>query len=74
MKHLPRDGKTGWTADATLQPTGRGQNVWMYAWSSVRPWLPNLQTGFDPAPARLPAPDPVLHMSAPVRRGAVGLA
>ena len=23
MKHLPRDGKTGWTADATLQPTGR---------------------------------------------------
>ena len=27
MKHLPRDGKTGWTADATLQPTGRGQNV-----------------------------------------------
>ena len=27
MKHLPRDGKTGWTADATLQPTGPGPRV-----------------------------------------------
>ena len=25
MKHLPRDGKTGWTADATLKPTDRRQ-------------------------------------------------
>ena len=30
-----------------------------------------LRTGSDFAPARLPAPDPVSHMSAPVRRGAV---
>ena len=28
-------------------------------------------TVFDFAPAHLPAADPVLHMSAPVRRGAV---
>ena len=27
MKQLPNDGKTGWTADPTLRPTGRGQNV-----------------------------------------------
>ena len=39
------------------------------AWSSVRVWLLRLQTDF--APARLPAADPVWHMSAPVRRGAV---
>ena len=36
------------------------------AWSSVRAWLLRLRTVFD-----LPAADPVLHMSAPVRRGAV---
>ena len=41
------------------------------AWSSVRAWLLSLRTVFDFAPAHLPAPDPVLHMSAPVRRGAV---
>ena len=41
------------------------------AWSSVHAWLLRLRTGSDFAPARLPAPDPVLHLSAPVRRGAV---
>ena len=41
------------------------------AWSSVRAWLLRLWTVSDSAPARLPAPDPVLHVSAPVRRGAV---
>ena len=34
-------------------------------------WLLRLRTVFDFAPAPLPAADPVLHMSAPVRRGAV---
>ena len=34
-------------------------------------WLLRLRTGSNFAPARLPAPDPVLHVSAPVRRGAV---
>ena len=41
------------------------------AWSSVRAWLLRLRTVFDFAPEHLPALDPVLHMSAPVRRGAV---
>ena len=41
------------------------------AWSSIHAWLPRLRTGSDFAPARLPAPDPVLHVSLPVRRGAV---
>ena len=41
------------------------------AWSSVRAWLLRLRTVFDFAPAHLPAAVPVLHMSAPVRRGAV---
>ena len=41
------------------------------AWSSVRAWLLRLRTVFDFALAHLPAPDPVLHMSAPVRRGTV---
>ena len=41
------------------------------AWSSIHAWLLRLWTGSDFAPARLPAPDPVLHVSAPVRRGAV---
>ena len=41
------------------------------AWSSVRSWLLCLRSGPLSAPALLPAPTPVLHMSAPVRRGAV---
>ena len=41
------------------------------SWSSVHAWLLCLRTGSDFAPERLPEPDPVLHMSAPVRRGAV---
>ena len=41
------------------------------AWSAVRAWLLRLRTVFDFAPEHLPAPDPVLRMSAPVRRGAV---
>ena len=39
------------------------------AWSSVHAWLLRLRTGSGFAPERLP--DPVLHVSAPVRRGAV---
>ena len=42
-----------------------------HAWSSIRSLLLRLLTGSDFAPARLPAPDPVLHVSAPERRGAV---
>ena len=41
------------------------------AWSSVHAWLLRLRTGSDFVPERLPAPDPVFHVSAPVRRGAV---
>ena len=41
------------------------------AWSFVRSWLLCLRSGPLSAPALLPAPTPVLHMSAPVRRGAV---
>ena len=41
------------------------------AWFSVHAWFLRLRTGFGFAQARLPAPDPVLHVSAPVRRGAV---
>ena len=41
------------------------------AWSSVRAWLLRLHTVFDFALPHLPAPDPVLHVSAPVRRGTV---
>ena len=41
------------------------------AWSSFHAWLLRLRTGYDFAPERLPAPDPVLHVSGPVRRGAV---
>ena len=40
------------------------------AWSSVRARLLRLLTVFDFAPAYLPAPDPVWHVSTPVRRGA----
>ena len=39
----------------------------MHAWL-LRLWI---QIGSDFAPERLPAPDPVMHVSAPVRRGAV---
>ena len=42
------------------------------AWSSVHSRLLCLRSGPLSAPALLPAPTPVLHMSAPVRRGAVG--
>ena len=41
------------------------------AWSSVHSWLLCLRSGSLSAPALLPAPTPVLHMSAPVHRGAV---
>ena len=41
------------------------------AWSSVHSCLLCLRSGPLSAPALLPAPTPVLHMSAPVRRGAV---
>ena len=41
------------------------------AWLSVHSWLLRLRFGSVPAPALLPAPAPVLHMSGPVRRGTV---
>ena len=41
------------------------------AWTSFHAWLVRLRTGYDFAPERLPALDLVLHVSAPVRRGAV---
>ena len=41
------------------------------AWSSVHAWLLRLRTRPDFGPERMPAPDPVLHMSAPVLRVAV---
>ena len=41
------------------------------AWSSGHAWLLRLRTGSDFDPARLPAPAPVMHVSAPVRRGTV---
>ena len=41
------------------------------AWSSVRSWLLRLRCGSVFAPARLPAPDPVSHGPAPMRRGTV---
>ena len=41
------------------------------AWSSMHAWLLRLRTGSDFAPERLPARDPVFHVSAFVRRGAV---
>ena len=41
------------------------------AWSSVHAWMLRLRTGADFSPEHLPAPDPVLHVSAVVRTGAV---
>ena len=40
-------------------------------WSSAHSWLLCLRSGPLSAPALLPAPTPVLHMSAPLRRRAV---
>ena len=45
--------------------------LWPGSSGVVNAWLLRLRTGSDFAPARLPAPDPVLHVPAPVRRGAV---
>ena len=63
------------SAVCTRQPSTGTASVLAHlrlsAWSSVHAWLLRLRTGSDFAPARLPAPDPVLHVSAPVRRGAV---
>ena len=51
------------------------QSVWaslrLPAWSSVCSWLICLRSGPFSAPVLLHAPTPDLHMSAPVRRGAV---
>ena len=46
-------------------------NPRLLAWLSVQSWLLRLRFDSVSAPALLPAPAPVLHMSAPVRRGAV---
>ena len=61
------------TAVCTRQPLTASElaRFSLPAWSSVRAWLLRHRTVFDSAPAHLPAPDPVLHLSAPVRRGAV---
>ena len=42
------------------------------AWSSVQLWLLCLRSGPLSTPVLFTAPTPVLHISAPVRRGAVG--
>ena len=61
------------SAVCTCQPptTSMFARFRLPAWSSARAWLLRLRTISDFDPARLPAPDPVLHVSAPVRRGAV---
>ena len=61
------------TAVCTRQPPTASElaRFSLPAWSSVHAWLLRLRTVFDFAPAHLPAPDPVLHLSALVRRGAV---
>ena len=46
-------------------------NLRLPAWSSVHWWLLRQRTDSVPAPALLPAPAPVMHMSVPVCRGAV---
>ena len=46
-------------------------NLRLPAWSSVHAWLLRLRVVSVSAPALLRAPAPVLHMPAPVRRGAV---
>ena len=45
-------------------------NVLLPARTSVHAWSLRLRAGCDFAPERLRAPDPVLHVSAPVHRGA----
>ena len=55
-------------------PTGTASTLARFhlpAWSSVPSWLLRLWTNSGFAPARPPAPDTVLHVSAPVHRGAV---
>ena len=61
------------TAVCTRQPPAASvlARFCLPAWSSVRAWLLRVRIVFDFAPAHLPAPDPVLHMSAPLRRCAV---
>ena len=66
-----------WVSSARLSsprrraPPGRVCVGTLFPACLVRAWLLRLRTVFDSAPANLPAADPVLHMSAPVRRGAV---
>ena len=57
-----------------LPPMETLTSLRLLAWSSVHSWLLCLRSGSLSAPALLPAPIPVLHMSAPVRRGTVGAA
>ena len=59
-------------ACARLPPTESvSASIHLPAWSSVHSWLLYLWFDYLSAPALLPAPTPVLHMSAAVRRGAV---
>ena len=65
-------GPTAGTRMPTTRPAFKrmhGPDTFTHA--PVRAWLLRLRAVFDFAPAHLPAADPVLHMSAPVRRGAV---
>ena len=61
------------SAVCTRQPATASMlaHIRLPAWSSVHAWLLRPRTGSDLARERLPAPDPVLHMSAPVHRGTV---
>ena len=60
------------SAVCTRQPTASMLSRFrLPAWSSVHAWLLRLRTGYDFVPEHLPAPDPVLHASSAVRRGAV---
>ena len=59
------------SAVCTRQPPTASMLARLPACSSIHAWLLRLRTGSDFAPERSPAPDPVLHVSAPVRRGVV---
>ena len=56
----------------TCQPLTALACFRLLAWCSVHAWLLRLRTGSDLSPERLPAPAPLLHVSASVRMGRCG--
>ena len=68
--HLPSHKCAPATRDAAMRRPRRSKAP-AWPWSSVHSWLLYLRSGPLSAPALLPGPTPVLHMSAPVHRGAV---